>query len=182
MVMAADNQTDSARLFFSLWPTSEVRQQIVAAGEQAIDAAGGKPIPPENYHITLAFVGDVPRDTIPELIFAARSIRFPAFELQLDRTGYWPRSQIAWLKPSVTPSPLAKLVAELWVALSTLGITPDEHSFAPHVSLVRRVPGGLGRLLDQTVVWPVRDFVLVQSATQPSGSVYSLLEHFPAGA
>jgi 2'-5' RNA ligase len=182
MAMAADTQTDSERLFFSLWPTSKVRQQMVAASEQAIEAAGGNPIPPENYHITLAFLGNVPRDTIPELIFVARGIRFPAFEMQLDRTGYWPRSQIAWLKPSATPSPLEKLVAELWVALSTLGITPDEHSFAPHVSLVRRVPGGLGRLLDQKVVWPVRDFALVQSDAQPSGSVYSLLEHFPADA
>lgn len=172
--------TDSQRLFFSLWPSDEVRQQIVAAGAPAVRAAGGKAIPPENYHLTLAFLGNVPGDAVAELIFAARRVRFPSFTLQLDRTGYWPRSRVAWLSPSASPAALEKLAADLWSELQPLGFVPDENSFTPHVSLVRKVPGGLGGLPESPVVWPVSDFVLVKSETQPAGSVYSLLEHFAA--
>jgi len=174
--------TDSLRLFFSLWPTDEVRQQIVSASKQTVAAAGGRPIPPENYHVTLAFLGNVPRDLVAEFIVAARNIRFPAFRMQIDRSGYWPRSQIAWLEPSVMPLPMETLVSDLWAELEPLGFAPEGHSFKPHVTLARRVPGEPGRFPDPEIVWPVSDFVLVQSDTRPSGSVYSLLEHFPADA
>lgn len=173
--------TDTQRLFFALWPDDVTRRQIVAATGAAVAAAGGRPVPPANYHVTLAFLGSVPRDQLPQIINAARPIRFPEFALELSRTGYWPRPQVAWLKPSKCPAALAALVDNLWAAMAPFGLTADSRSYKPHVSLVRRVPGGLGSELDAPLVWPVREFVLASSATRPSGSVYTVLEHFPAG-
>ena len=172
---------DTQRLFFSLWPDDEVRRHISATTQAAVAAAGGRPIPPVHYHITLAFLGSVPRDQLAQIVTAARTVRCRSFSVKLDRTGYWPRSQVAWLKPSSCPSELARLVDDLWTALAPFGLVPDSRSYKPHVSLVRRVPGGLGSLLAEPVVWPVDEFVLIASETQPPGSVYTLLEHFPAG-
>ena len=172
--------TGSRRLFFALWPDDSVRRQIVAACGGAIQAAGGRPIPPENYHITLAFLGNVTADRADAVRSAARAVSFPPFTVALDRTGYWPRPRVAWLKPAVCPPELAGLAADLWAALAPIGFTADSRTYKPHVSLVRRVPGGLGSRLPEPVSWPVSEFVLARSETRPEGAVYTLVERFPA--
>ncbi len=171
---------DSQRLFFALWPDATVRQRIAVAGTRATAAAGGRPVPPENYHLTLAFLGSVPAEHLPALLRVARAIRMQPFSLALDHTGYWPRPRVAWLRPAVCPAALQQLVDDLWGGLAPLGFAPDSRTFKPHVSLVRKAPGGLGSRLAQPIVWAVDDFVLVRSETLPAGPVYSLLERFPA--
>lgn len=176
--MSADTQ----RLFFTLWPTDPVRQRISAAGAAAVRAAGGTPVAPANYHLTLAFLGSVPVAQTDAVLDAAREVRFAPFTLVLDRTGYWPRPQVAWLKPAECPPPLAGLVADLWTALEPLGYAADSRSYKPHVSLVRKVPGGLGSLVQPPVEWRVDEFALARSDTLPAGAVYTLLERFAATA
>jgi 2'-5' RNA ligase len=93
----------AARLFFAIWPDQAVREQIIAATKSAVDAASGRPIPPENYHITLAFLGSVSAPYLAAVRRAGRVLGFPTFTLTLARTGYWPRSRIAWLGHAGVP-------------------------------------------------------------------------------
>lgn len=170
----------AARLFFAIWPDQAVREQIIAATKSAVDAAGGRPIPPENYHITLAFLGSVSAPYLAAVRRAGRVLGFPTFTLTLARTGYWPRSRIAWLGPLACPEPLRALVAGLWEPLAAVGLSAANPDYKPHLSLARKVPGGLESRLLQPIEWPVTEFVLVRSDTSPAGAVYTALEHFPA--
>ncbi len=173
---------EQQRLFFALWPDDSVRQRIAAAGSRATAAAGGRPVRPENYHLTLAFLGNVPTEQIPALVRVAQRVRLQPFTLTLDRTGYWPRPRVAWLRPATCPTELQQLVDDLWAGLAPLGYQPDSRSFKAHVSLVRKVPGGLGSVLDEPIAWHVDDFVLVRSVTLPTGPVYTVLERFQRAA
>jgi 2'-5' RNA ligase len=173
---------DKLRLFFALWPSDEAREQIGGRAARAIEVAGGRRVPPENYHVTLAFLGNVRATSVRELSEVIATIRFRHFLLELDRTGYWPRSRIAWLGASECPLELDALVDEIWMKLEGLGfVRHDLNPYEPHVSLCREASGGLGMRLEQPVIWPVDAFALVASEPGEASPVYTVLEQFPAG-
>jgi len=169
---------DTTRLFFALWPSDAVRNTIEAACQPVVQQADGKPVAPANYHITLAFLGSVPRVQLADVIAVARAVQFQPFTLQLDHTGYWPRSRIAWLRPTEHPAKLTSLVADLWAGLTPLGLVADSRTFQPHVSLVRGASAGLSRPLSMPVEWPADGFALASSAPGLPGAGYDLLERF----
>ena len=177
----ADSGSAKKRLFFALWPDDEVRELIVTDTERAISATGASPIPPANYHVTLAFLGAVSASSLDDIIRICGDVRFRRFLLALDRTGYWPRSRIAWLAPSHCPLELEALVDDIWNKLAELGFRQELRPYQPHVSLCRKVSGGLGMRLDMPINWPVSSFVLAQSTPGETGPVYTVLEQFAAG-
>ena len=154
---------------------------MTEVSKAAIGSMRCKPVPEQNYHLTLAFLGNAPREAIPNIIAAARGMHFEAFTLRLDGFACWSRSQIAWLGPQQCPKALKCLVNNLWTALEPLGFKPNPRPFVPHVSIARRVSGATDVHLEtETIEWTVDDFVLVKSKTLPTGAVYTPLEHFPA--
>ena len=100
---------DTRRLFFALWPTAGLRQEIQKRCRRVIRAAGGKPVPVQNYHLTLAFLGNVPAALYPRILDATAEIVPPAGEFSLDQFGYWPKSRILWLGASEPAAELAEM-------------------------------------------------------------------------
>ena len=99
------------RLFFALWPDNAVRGRLAeVAGLLQINT--GRRVPPDNFHITLVFLGNVQEQVVPELAAAAERLRQPGFSLQIDRCGWWKRAKVAWLAPAPTPAPLLDLVEQ----------------------------------------------------------------------
>jgi 2'-5' RNA ligase len=138
-------------------------------------------VPAASYHITLAFLGAVSASSLPDIVAAARNVRFLPCEISLDHTGYWPRSRVAWLAPTEYPLVINALVDDLWNKLAGLGFRADIGQYRPHVSLCRNVSGGLSKRLQTPVIWPVVSFVLAESNPSADGPVYTVLEQFPAG-
>lgn len=176
--------TDRHRVFFALWPESEVRAQIAAAVKEAVAASDGRPVPPERLHLTLAFLGEVDATAVEEARRAARNVSIERFSMVLDRLGYWSQPRINWLAPSDVPGALYRLADELWGALGEVGFERELRPYRPHVSLVR---GGSGRLdlrirdaEEWPVHWTVDGFALIESKTGPDARSYTVLEHFSA--
>ena len=126
------------RLFFAL--------ELPAATAVAIDSwrqrhlpLAARPIPPANYHLTLAFLGEVPQRDLEALCGAVDSQQaahaLPAFKLTLDEVGYWPRPGILWLGPSHWPGALDRLATSL-APLARRG--RERRRYQPHLSLYRR--------------------------------------------
>lgn len=170
------------RLFFALWPDASERTAISAGASRAIAGAGSRAVPAVNYHITLAFLGPVSASSVAGIVEVVSSVRFLPFRLELDHTGYWPKSRVAWLAPSTCPLQLSDLVDNLWNKLAALGFEAEARAYRPHVTLARRVSGGFGKRLPKTIIWQANSFALAESCPGSSGPVYRLLEQFPAGA
>ncbi|HEX6550344.1 MAG TPA: RNA 2',3'-cyclic phosphodiesterase [Gammaproteobacteria bacterium] len=173
---------DSERLFFALWPDPVLRDTIYKATRKAVRASGGKPVPPANFHVTLAFLGSLAPEAAAVAREAATAIRGQAFELRLDQLGFWPQPQVVWLGANRVPDAARRLAEQLASGLREGGLQLDPRPFVPHVTLARKVgkPGELGSV--RPISWMAQDFVLVHSMTHPSGSEYSVLQRWPLAA
>jgi len=174
--------TEVQRLFFALWPDDSLRCTLYKVTRRPVRLSGGRPVPPSNFHITLAFLGSL--DTAGELQArqAADSVAGQSFELQLDRLGFWPEPGMLWMGAIQVPVAVRTLAADLAKALRMRGLEPDSKPFMPHVTLARKVvkPGQLGEL--RPLRWPVREFALLRSFTHARASEYQPLAIWPLGS
>ena len=169
------------RLFFALWPDTEVRRALVRASRRWVRAAGGRAVPVEKLHITLAFLGSVPAEALDGLKGAAACVAASSFELVLDRVGFFPGPRTLWLGPSQVCAALTGLERSLWAVLEPRGWKSEARPFQPHVTLARKAqPPARGPLV-KPVVWPVEHFSLVESRTERQGAVYQELARWPLG-
>lgn len=169
------------RLFFALWPGEDVRHAIAArAGDfDAACAPGGRAVVPQRYHLTLQFLGSfagLPEATVEGAIDAGERVRAPEFALLLDRIGSFERNRVWWLGCDVAPG-LRHLHDQLAAALGAVDLRADVAPFVPHVTLGRGQKQRLQTRAVDPLAWPLRDFVLVDSAA--GAPAYQILRRWP---
>jgi 2'-5' RNA ligase len=172
------------RLFFALWPDEAQRAALEHAAAKAVRHSGGRPVPAANLHVTLAFLGSVARERIPELQCFARD-RAAAFaahapvSLSFARLTHWKEAQILCALTAPESAAARVLAMALQEGAANLGFSPDRKPFQAHVTLARKVvrPGVVPRL--HPVLWRFDAFALIDSRTEPSGPVYSVIDSYP---
>lgn len=178
--MSADKpECPRLRLFFALWPGEPVLQSL-ARLVQSLDLQSGKPVALENLHVTLVFLGDVPKVQVEDLQNLAANVCLNPCELVFDRLEHWLRPAVLCLTASEIPAPLQDLVAALKRGARQLGIRTEKRPFRPHLTLARKVRKRQIAQAIEPVRWPVREFVLVSSELNRAGSVYSILGRWRA--
>lgn len=99
--------------------------------------AGARWIDPENYHVTLRFIGDVDDAVGRDILHMLGEVRRPAFDLALDGLdqfgGRRPRAVFAAVR--AVPA-LIELQADHERLMQRLGLGA-ERNFRPHVTLAR---------------------------------------------
>ena len=177
-----DERPETARVFFALWPPPEAARHLSAVADSFAKCAGGRATRQATVHLTLAFLGDVAVERLPDLEGAARNVRAAAFDLRLDQFGLWHHNRIFWAGSSVVPPALVELASALSAGLQAAGfdVADARRNFTPHVTLVRKV-----KTLDaplppgQMLSWRCTKFVLVRSQLSASGASYQTLAEFP---
>jgi len=172
---------DARRLFFAFWPDDGTREALARACRKAIRGSGGRPVAEANLHVTVAFLGAVAGDRLPELSAVAAGLRAGPLEITFDRIDHWARPQVLVALCSEPSPAAAALAAALWAGLRPLGIPPDLRPYQPHVTLARKVRRPGRDLGMRPVPWPVRDLALVESVTDPDGARYAVLKRWPLG-
>lgn len=167
------------RLFFAAWPLPATAGALHRWAAELGDTIGGRVTRTENLHVTLAFLGTVAADRLPQALEAARRVTGRAHRLPIDVARYRRRSRIVWAAPNETPPDLATLVETLGGSLTAAGFALERRAFAAHVTLIRDAgkPHELAPLPE--VDWPIADFALVRSTPSAEGSRYEIVERFP---
>ncbi len=173
------------RLFFALWPRDADRVALARAMVPALAGVHGKPVPVENHHLTLAFLGSVPEERLADVRTIGQQVarRMPAgtrVDVELDRLEHWRKAEIVVAEAAAPPSAVA-LSQALKDALSSAGFAPDLKPFRAHVTLVRKVSRASPGLRMDSVRWSFDSLALVESKTVPSGSLYSVVDSWPLG-
>jgi 2'-5' RNA ligase len=165
------------RLFFALWPDPETRARC-AAVSAALKTAG-HPVPPDNLHVTLVFIGSVDEALEEKLIEAAETVNFAKISIRFDVLDYWHRPGIICLTGKPEDSAAASLVDALNQIAAALAIRTDDRPYQAHVTLLRKAKK-LPPLAFEPIVWQADAFCLVESCSMPAGVVYRELKTWRA--
>jgi len=159
----------------------------VMIAPQLHNLTGGVPnmrwVPPENYHITLRFLGEVDGRQLADIDAALAGIHAPAFSLQcrgVDCFSSGSRVKNIWTGIEKS-SALQHLRDKVESACVRAGFKPHGHKFTPHVTLAYardQVP--IARLqsymahhnLFRSQAFAVTHFILYSSRLGGESSVY----------
>lgn len=168
----------SHRIFFALWPDDELRTAIKKQVQHRIDKLPAKRVPVHNWHITLAFLGNVSAETKDCVQQQAALVEADSFALTLDQVGYFKRARVAWLGCSEVPQALNNLFDGLNEALQPCGYQSEHATLIPHMTLLRKANKKPRIDEFKAVDWPVNDFVLVESEITDRGSTYKVINRW----
>lgn len=160
------------RIFFALWPDDRQRDRLRDHISPLAKLVEGQVVYRGNWHVTTAFIGDFPESGIPGLLQSAASIPFEPFRLRFDRVEFWPRPKVASLVAPTVPPELTRLVDAQHALLTDLGVTVEDRTYRPHITVVRRARPFETQRLAQPAVVEWSGVELVESLSQPGGASY----------
>jgi 2'-5' RNA ligase len=152
---------------------------------------GARWIDPENYHLTLRFIGDVDDQTELEVASLLGRVRRKPFELRFDELsafgGRRPRAVIATLAQTAA---LMELQAEHERLMQRVGLEPEGRKYTPHVTLARLRDSSSRQVADylgarghlRSRSFAVSRFVLFSSRVSVGGGPYVVEEAYPLAA
>lgn len=205
------DQTDHLRAFVAL-PLPEILKAALGDLLPALLRAAPAKLScvrPETWHLTLAFLGDVPLDGpmgLPALASALAAVDFAPFDLTPGGGVFFPdpaRPRVVAVGLAAGGKACRELAAGVEGALAALGFPRQTRAFTPHLTVARiraapaRGKDAPGRRTDvpgqgdwrgvaghlARVVWPtcrMDRFVLYKSLLGPGGARHEALREFPA--
>ena len=92
----------------------------------------------ENYHLTLAFLGETPPSRVKDVIAAMDRCGFAPFSLTIGSAGRFRRDggDTLWRKAEA-PTALYEIQSKLTAELISRGFCLEERSFKPHITVAR---------------------------------------------
>jgi 2'-5' RNA ligase len=163
------------RLFVAVVPPRPVLLELRAAMTTLPHTGGSlRWRHPESWHITLAFLGEVPRDTLPELSerLARAASRATPMELSVAGGGHF-ESQVLWAGVQGDRDRLGRLSETVTAAARRCRLKVDDRPYRPHVTLARvrgEEPTDLQPYVERmtafrTPRWLVKEMELFESVT-----------------
>ena len=159
------------RLFISINLSDSMKDALINVQNELFDhGVRGNYTSEENFHLTLAFIGEYP-DAEP-VLDALSSVSFRPFDITLDGMGRFGDLWWAGMKDS---SPLAAVVRRIRRALAENGIPFDRKRFSPHITLIRKASGEMPGVPIQSVTMTVDAISLMRSDRGRNGMIYTEL-------
>ncbi len=154
--------------------------------------SGARWIDPENFHITLRFIGDVDNHVADDVSYELdRLSHSEGFRVRLSHLGVFggdkPRALYAGAENT---DALQRLQSAHERVLRRVGLEPEGRKFVPHVSLAR-LRGGLAPEVAEFIhqsghfaplEFTVGRFVLFSSKTSVGGGPYLVEQSYPLAA
>jgi len=156
-----------------------------------VSGPGLRWVKPEQFHLTLSFLGEVDPSRCEDLLAAARAgcRGYAPFKVKAAQAGFFPnehRPRVLWAGLHTPGQELAALQRSVASATGLFAERPEEHPFSPHLTLARiksirpsearalaeSLHGMSNRLLGE---WTADAVEVMRSELHPSGSRYTCL-------
>lgn len=127
------------RLFLAIQPPAEALDALndELGRARAVAPPGLRWTRPEQWHLTLAFLGEVPADEVPALTAALEAVVGDApMSLRLAGGGCF-GTRVLWVGLAGDVHALRTLAADLSGAANRCGIALEDQGFRPHLTLAR---------------------------------------------
>ncbi|MBI5670979.1 MAG: RNA 2',3'-cyclic phosphodiesterase [Chloroflexi bacterium] len=168
------------RLFVAIDLPDDIKDRLI---EVSKGVAGAKWLSRDQLHLTLRFIGETDEKQFQAIRSLLNSIRGEPFEIALKGVGQFPpkgAARVLWAGLDVPPA-LVALQRRIELALTGLGLPPEDKPFSAHVTLSRlKTPPNpetirqflLKNAALQSPPFVVREFVLYSSFLRPEGPFY----------
>ena len=190
--------SETLRAFLAVQLSDQVKRALADLVQQLhlADVRGLRLARVEGIHLTLKFLGDVPRSQVQAIEDAISkvAVEHSAFTLTLGGAGAFPNRsspRVLWVGVNGDLDRALSLQRQIEDALTTIGFPRDPRGFSPHLTVARlrdgtsqadrrraaealfstRIPSGLPI--------EVRSVQLMRSTLHPHGAVYECLASFP---
>jgi 2'-5' RNA ligase len=143
---------------------------------------------PDQWHVTLVFLGEVGDEARGRLVGELAAVRLPPVSFQMEGLGVFERVGILHAQVKVTPE-LLRLYGAVAAAVKRAGLVVEDRPYRAHVTLARsrnrdgkktmerlRRSSAQQRLEEQ---WTAKEFLLYESKLSPKGSTYVVRGRFP---
>ena len=177
------------RLFLAIPLTEEVRQGIARHLRGSLaHPLPGRPVRPENWHLTVRFLGDVEEAAADRVVREVDVVdRGSAFRVRWGSLGAFPRprrANVLWLGVDQGEHEAERLAAVVEEAVEGAGFAPEDRPFRSHLTLSRLRPDqDVSPILEAVppigLAMPVSRVVLYRSHLGPGGPRYEEVESFP---
>ena len=144
----------------------------------------GRWVAPENYHLTVAFLGSVDPARLPDVLTAVGDAapQLAPFDVPLDTVGAFPnarRPRVVWVGPQIAVPAFGTLCGVVRSELAALGFTFEPHTDA-HVTLARAAgPTVALPAVDPPRIppLPIVELTIYESFTERGGARYEVVAH-----
>ncbi|MGH3900544.1 MAG: RNA 2',3'-cyclic phosphodiesterase [Pseudonocardiaceae bacterium] len=144
------------RLFVALTPPGEVIEELRASTAALRQLAPHlRWTHPEQWHVTLAFLGDVGEHVVDELAVRLRraAARHPPLSLVLGGGGRFGH-QVLWTRVQGDRDGLRRLAGSVQAAARRSRLPTEQRPYRPHVTLARAAAGAdLRPLVERLACW-----------------------------
>lgn len=168
------------REFIALEPPDEFVSDVAAMARKLVPCVDGHFVPPENYHLTLAFLGDITESQAQAAMDAIEGACAGQAPIPLEPHGLGSfgrgKSSTLWLG-FLENHELQELAARTRRELRARGLDFDGKPFKPHLTLARgaRLPQGHLPDLPFPSQTEARLITLFKSTLRPEGAAYKPL-------
>jgi 2'-5' RNA ligase len=147
---------------------------------------------PEQFHLTLKFLGNVSVTEVPALRETVHEICAvaPSMHLRAESVGVFPNEfspRVFWVDIKNPDGQLARLQQQLEDAVGPFAEKPEEKKFTAHVTLARfeklkqhdaETFAAIARTDKVIGEWTAQEVQLMQSTLQPTGALHAILDTF----
>jgi RNA 2',3'-cyclic 3'-phosphodiesterase len=168
------------RLFCAIRLPDAVLDALVAWGGEHL---AERIVSRANLHITLAFLGNRPRDELEGIVAATREAAAAAAPIRLAPVRYRETRSVGMLVLSDENDAATRLADDLHGRLERLGVYERERRpWLPHLTVVRfRKPPRLAPPLPVLEPFSPSDAAVYHSVLRSSGAQYEVVESFALG-
>jgi RNA 2',3'-cyclic 3'-phosphodiesterase len=141
--MADDNTPQKLRLFVAIPMPEAIRNEITGVQQemrQLVSRDAVRWAKPEQFHLTLRFLGDVPVERVPALQEAVNAVCLgsPALHLRAQSIGFFPNARsprVIWAGVNDGQGRLTELQKKIEGAVQPFTQEPGTGRFAGHVTI-----------------------------------------------
>lgn len=172
---------DSARLFCGLRLPEETLDTL--SSWQSDQLSGGRIVPRDNLHVTLAFLGHRPLGELDSILESLRGAAADAGPIRLVPERYRETRSVAMLVLTDAAGGATRLAEDLQSRLERVGVYErEDRPWLPHLTVLRfRERPRLRPPLPETAEFMPSDAAVYISELRPSGARYVVVESFALG-
>ena len=178
--MAKGKKGGKMRAFIALEISEQLRYEVAGLARRLGQSVSGRFVQPGNYHVTLAFLGDVDERAIAAACDAldVACEGAPSPQLACDGLGKFGKARDATLWLGIAQNDeLARIATRVRDELASRDVAFDGKPFKPHITLARRA--GIPKTAMPELPFPQPSHApavtLFKSQLDPEGAIYTPL-------